>query len=135
MDREDAPRPADPGDLAPASRHEDLARGNDRDLCPSRKGAAAGVLQPEPQGFPLPDDGGEERRETNPRLRRRGGVKHELSAGALGVDSRGEDAHLRDPPVSAAAPLVAFGVDSFGAANVRVQGKREPWWWPLTPGS
>jgi len=135
MDREGAPRPADPGDLALASSHEDLARGNARDLFPGREGAAAGVLQPKPEGFSLPHDGGEERGETNPRLRRHGGVKHELSAGALGVDSRGEDAHLRDPPVSAAAPLVAFGVDSFGAANVRVQGKREPWWWPLIPGS
>ena len=38
--------PANPGDFALASSHEDLARGNDRDLCLDREGAAAGVLQP-----------------------------------------------------------------------------------------
>ena len=52
VDREDAPYPANPGDFAPASSHEDLARGNDRDLCLGREGAAAGVLQPELQGLP-----------------------------------------------------------------------------------
>ena len=52
VDREDAPYPANPGDLPPAPGHVDLARGDDRDLCLGRKGAAAGVLQPELQGLP-----------------------------------------------------------------------------------
>ena len=37
-------RPADPGDLAPAPSHEDLARSDDRDLLSGRKGAAVSVL-------------------------------------------------------------------------------------------
>ena len=52
VDHEDAPYPANPGDLSPALSHVDLARGNDRNLCLGREGAAAGVLQPELQGLP-----------------------------------------------------------------------------------
>ena len=89
MDREDAPYPTNPGDLSPAPSHEDLARGNDRDLCLGREGAAASLLQPKLQEFSLRDDGGEEGRKANPRLRRHGGVEHELSGGAFGVDPRG----------------------------------------------
>ena len=61
-------------------------------------------------------------------------MKHELSGGAFSVDSRGKDAHLRDPPAPTSAPPMAFGVDSFGAPDMGIQGKWEPWWWPLTPG-
>ena len=61
-------------------------------------------------------------------------MKHELSEGAFGVDSRGKEEHLRDPPVPTTAPPVAFGVDSFRALDMGVQGKWEPWWWPLTLG-
>ena len=57
-------------------------------------------------------------------------MEHELSGGALGVDPRGDDPHLRDP----SAPPVAIGIDSFRALDVGVQGKREPRWWPLAPG-
>ena len=52
VDCEDSPCPANPGDLPPAPSHVDLARGDDRDLCLGREGAAAGVLQPELQGLP-----------------------------------------------------------------------------------
>ena len=37
---------ADPGDLAPAPGHEDLARSDDRNLRSGRKGVAVSVLQP-----------------------------------------------------------------------------------------
>ena len=61
-------------------------------------------------------------------------MEHELSIGALDVDSKGKDAHLRDPSAPTAAPPVAIGIDSFRALDVGVQGKREPWWWPLALG-
>ena len=60
-------------------------------------------------------------------------MKHELSGGSFSVDSRGKDAHLRDPPAPAVAPPVALGINPFRALDVGVQGKREPWWWPLAP--
>ena len=126
MDREGASCPANPGDFAPASSHEDLARGNDRDLCLGREGAAAGVLQPELQGLPLRDDGGEEGRKADPRLKRNGDVKHELSGGALGVDPRGDDPHLRDPSAPTAAPPVAVGIDSFRASMWAYKGSGNP---------
>ena len=132
VDCEDAPYPANPGDLSPAPSHEDLARGNDRDLCLGREGAAAGVLLPELQGLPLPDDGGEEGRKADPRLKRNGDVKHELSGRALGVDPRGDDPHLRDPPAPMAAPPVAISISSFRDLGVGVQWKREPRRRPLT---
>ena len=72
VDREDAPCPANLGDFTPAPSHEDLARGNDRDLCLGHEGAAAGVLEAELQGLPLRDDGGEEGRKADPRLKRNG---------------------------------------------------------------
>ena len=59
--------------------------------------SVARVLQPELQGLPLRDDGGEEGRKADPRLKRNGDVEHELSGGALGVDPKGDDPHLRDP--------------------------------------
>ena len=61
-------------------------------------------------------------------------MEHELSGGALGVEPKGDDPHLRDPSAPTAAPPVAIGIDSFRALDVGVQGKREPWWWLLTPG-
>ena len=35
-------------------------------------------------------------------------MKHKLARGALGVDSRGDDAHRSNSPVSAAAPPVSL---------------------------
>ena len=61
-------------------------------------------------------------------------MEHELSRGALSVDSRGKYAHLRDPPAPAAASPVALDINPFRALDVGVQGKRESWWWPLALG-
>ena len=47
MNYERTYRPANLGDFAPASGHEDLARSDDRDLRSGREGAVVGVLQPE----------------------------------------------------------------------------------------
>ena len=44
MNHEGTPCSADPGDLAPASGHEDLARSDDFNLCSGRRSAAVGVL-------------------------------------------------------------------------------------------
>ena len=127
MDREGAPRPADPSDLALASSHEDFARGDDRDLCLGREGAATGVLQPKLQEFSLRNLEGEGRRKVNPRSRRHGGVEHELSGGALSVNSRRDNAHRRDPLAPTAAASIALNVSSCRALKVGVQGQRKPW--------
>ena len=47
MNCEGTPRLADPGDLALALGHVDLARSDDHDLRSGRKGAAVSMLQPE----------------------------------------------------------------------------------------
>ena len=101
---EGTPHAADPGDLTPASGHIDLARSDDRDLRSGREGAAVGVLQPELQRPARRHLEGEGGRKADPRAWGHGGVKHELTGGALGVDSRRNNAHRRDSPVSAAAP-------------------------------
>src|SRR4051812_3718657 len=46
VDREGALRSAAPSDFTPATSHEDLARGGDRNLCPGRRSVAVGMLQP-----------------------------------------------------------------------------------------
>ena len=61
-------------------------------------------------------------------------MEHELLEGALGVDPRRDDPHLRDPLAPMVAPPVAISIDSFRALDVGVQGKREPRRWPLAPG-
>ena len=61
-------------------------------------------------------------------------MEHELSGGALGVDPRGDDPHLRDLSAPMAAPPVAIGINSFRALDVGVQEKREPRQCPLAPG-
>ena len=53
-------------------------------------------------------------------------MKHELSGGALGVDPRGDDPHLRDPSAPTAPPPMAVSISSFGALDVGVQWKQEP---------
>ena len=53
-------------------------------------------------------------------------MEHELSGGALGVDPRGDDPHLRDPSAPTAAPPVAVSISSFRAVDMGVQWKREP---------
>ena len=58
-------------------------------------------------------------------------MEYELSGGALGVDPRGDDPHLRDPSAPTAAPPVAISISSFRALDVGVQGKREPRRCPL----
>ena len=60
-------------------------------------------------------------------------MEHELSGGALGVDPRGDDPHLRDPSAPTAAPPVAISISSFRALDVGIQGKREPRRCPLAP--
>ena len=60
-------------------------------------------------------------------------MEHELLGGALGVDPRGDDPHLRDPPAPMAAPPVAVSISSFRDLDVGVQWKREPRRRPLAP--
>ena len=122
MNYEDAYRPADPGDFAPAPGHEDLARSNDRDLRSGRKGAAVSVLQPELQSPARRHLEGEGRRKANPRAWRHGGVEHELTRGAFDVDSRRDDAHHCDSPVSAAAPPMLLDAFSPRTHDAVVQG-------------
>ena len=134
MNYKGAYRPADPGDFAPAPGHEDLARSNDRDLRSGRKGATVGVLQPELQSPARRHLEGEGRREENPRAWRHGGVEHELARGALGVDSRRNDAHRHNSPPPAAAASVSLDAFFSRALDSSVQGHRKPRRRPLVPG-
>ena len=113
---------ADPDDFAPAPGHEDLARSNDRDLRSGHKGTAVSVLQPELQSPARRHLEGEGRREANPRAWRHGGVEHELARGALGVDSRRNDAHHRDSPASTAASSMLLDAFSPRTHDAGVQG-------------
>ena len=54
-------------------------------------------------------------------------MEHELLGGALGVDPRRDNPHLRDP----SAPPVAISINSFRALDAGVQGRREPRRCPL----
>ena len=47
-------------------------------------------------------------------------MEHELLGGALDVDPKGDDPHLRDPSASTAAPPMAISISSFGALDVGV---------------
>ena len=93
MDHQGAVCATDPGNLTPALGHEDLARSDDRDLRSGCRGAIVGVLQPKLQGPARRHLEGKGGRKANPRSWRHGGVKHKLARGALGVDSRRNDAH------------------------------------------
>ena len=115
-------RPADPGDFAPTPGHEDLARSDDRDLRSGRKGAAVSMLQPELQRPPRRHLEGKGGRKANPRARRHGGVEHELVRGALGVDSRRNDAHHRDLLASTAAPSMSLDAFSPRTHDAGIQG-------------
>ena len=122
MNHEGTYRPADPGDFAPAPGHEDLARSNDRDLRSGRKGTAVSVLQPELQIPARRHIEGEGGRKVNPRAWRHGGMEHELAREALGVDSRRNDAHHRDSPVSMAASSVLLDTFSHRTYDAGMQG-------------
>ena len=111
MNYEGTYRPTDLGDFTPSPGHEDLARSDDRDLCSNRRGAAVSVLQPVLQSPTRRHLDGEGRREADPRAWRHGGVEHELARGALGVDSRGNNAHHHDSPALMAAP--SMSLDAF----------------------
>ena len=133
MDHQGAVRATDPGNLTPAPGHEDLARSDDRDLRSSCRGATVGMLQPELQGPARQHLEGEGGRKADPQSWRHGGVNHKLARGALRVDSRGDDTHHRDSPVSAAMLSVLLGFLLPGAYDAGVQGQREPRRWPLVP--
>ena len=60
-------------------------------------------------------------------------MEHKLSGGALGMNSRRDNAHRRDPPASRAASPMALDINSCRALKVGVQGQREPWQRPLAP--
>ena len=60
-------------------------------------------------------------------------MEHKLSEGALGVDSRRDNAHRRDPPAPTAASSMALGISSCRALKVGVQRQRKPWQWLLAP--
>ena len=122
MNYEGTYHPADPGDFAPAPGHEDLARSNDRDLRSGRKGTAVSMLQPELQSPARRHLEGEGRRKANPRAWRHGGVEHELARGALGVDSRRNDAHHRDSPASTPASSMLLDAFSPRTHDAGVQG-------------
>ena len=109
MNQKGTPCSADPGDLAPASGHVDLARSDNLNLRSGRRGTAVSMLQPELKRPPRRDLEGEGGRKANPRSRRHGGVEHKLARGALGMDSRRNDAHRRDPPASTATLSVSLG--------------------------
>lgn len=134
MNYEGTLRPADLGDLTPAPGHVDLARSDDRDLRSGREGAAVGVLQPELQRPARRHLEGEGGRKADPRAWGHGGVKHELTGGALGVDSRRNDAHRRDSPVSAAAPSVSLDALFPRALDSVIQGQWKPRRRPLILG-
>ena len=49
-------------------------------------------------------------------------MEHKLARGALGVDSRRNDAHCRNPPASTAAPTMAIGAFFPRAVDPNIQG-------------
>ena len=61
-------------------------------------------------------------------------MEHKLARGALGMDSRRNDAYRRNPPASAAASAVPLGAFFFKAPDPCIQGQREPRRWPLVLG-
>ena len=122
MNHEGTYCPADPGDFAPGLGHEDLAQSDDRDLRSGRKGTTASVLQPELQSPARWHLEGEGRRKANPRAWRHGGMEHELGGGALGVDSRRNNAHHRDSLASTAAPSMSLNAFSPRTYDTGVQG-------------
>ena len=60
-------------------------------------------------------------------------MKHKLLGGALGMNSRRDNAHRRDPPVPTAASSMALDISSCRALKVGVQRQRKPWRRPLAP--
>ena len=60
-------------------------------------------------------------------------MEHKLSGGALGVNSRRDNAHRRDSPAPTAAASMALDISSCKAPKVGVQGQREPWRQSLAP--
>ena len=60
-------------------------------------------------------------------------MEHKLSGGALGVNSRRDNAHHRDPPAPTAASSMALDISSCRALKVGVQRQREPWRRSLAP--
>ena len=60
-------------------------------------------------------------------------MEHELSGGALGVDSRRDNMHRRDSPAPTAASSMVLDISSCKALKVGVQGQWEPWRRSLAP--
>ena len=60
-------------------------------------------------------------------------MEHKLARGALRLDSRGDNAHHYDSPVSAATLSVLLGALPPWAYYVDVQGQRKPRRRPLVP--
>ena len=53
-------------------------------------------------------------------------MEHELLGGALGMDPRRNNPHLRDLSAPTTALTAGIGIDPFEALDVGIQGKREP---------
>ena len=60
-------------------------------------------------------------------------MEHKLSGGDLGVHSRRDNAHRRDPPAPTAASSMALDISSYRALKVGVQRQWEPWRRSLAP--
>ena len=61
-------------------------------------------------------------------------MENKLVGGSHSMDSRRNDAHRRDPPVSTATSPVSLDAFFSGALDTGVQGQREPRRQPLEPG-
>ena len=60
-------------------------------------------------------------------------MKHELVRGALGVNSRRNDAHRRDSPAATAPLAKQLSASAFRTLDPGIQGQWESRWWPLEP--
>ena len=60
-------------------------------------------------------------------------MEHKLSGGALGVNSRRDNAHRRDPSAPTAASSMTLGISFCRALKVGVQRQWEPWRRSLAP--